>query len=310
VKDLKAKIKCYRNKIKALQRLMSERETDEMLMKQVTKLKNENGHLRDTVTLLRNEMEQLNEQKNFETSSSFLKDFPVKDVSKSEACHLKARMDLLLERLADFNTNIYNFQEERQELQVIQNRVKEMVAHLDGNISDLSGTLRSSLPKSTFLGCNCVFQERQYILEQKLQDMSEELDVVLQERDALISLSNRLRVNLQRKSDCQCQLRCISPEVSHRVDSRSMDYLVHDGVLLDSSELKLCCQQATLNHNDKSQQRTTSMPGKSSERVTQSQKDSLERIQRQKYNIENMKAHSVRNLGVRNWNVQCDGSMA
>lgn len=188
---------------------------------------------------------------------------------------------------------------------MIQNRVKEMVAHLDGNISDLSGALRSSLPKSTFSGCNRVSQERQYILEQKLQDMSEELDVVLQERDALISLSNRLRVNLRRKSDCQCQLRCISPEVSHRVDNRSMDYLVHDGLLLDSSELKLCCQQATLNYNDRSQQRI-SMPGKSSERVTQSQKDSLERIQRQKYNIENIQANSVRNFGVRNWNVQCD----
>jgi ABC-type Fe3+-citrate transport system substrate-binding protein len=113
VKDLRAKIKCYRNKSKELQRLMSERVTDEMLMKQLKQLKNENGHLRGTVTLLRNEMEQLNEQKNYETS--FLKECPLKGVSNSEPCQLKARMDLLLERLADFNTNIYNFQEERQE---------------------------------------------------------------------------------------------------------------------------------------------------------------------------------------------------
>lgn len=190
-------------------------------------------------------------------------------------------------------------------LHVIQNRVKEMVVHLEGNISDLSGKLRSSLPRSSLLGCNCVSHERQHVLEQKLQDMSEELDIVLHERDDLISLSNQLRVYLQRKSDCQCQLRCISPEVPQRDACRSTDFLAHDGLLFDSSELKLCCQQATLNSNDKHQQRT-SMPGKSSERVTQSQKDSLERIQRQNYNSENMKKDSLKNLPVRNWNVQCD----
>lgn len=188
---------------------------------------------------------------------------------------------------------------------MIQNRVKEMVAHLEGNISDLSGTLRSSLPRSSLLGCTCVSQDRQHALEQKIQDMSEELDVVLHERDALISLSNQLRANLQRKSNCQCQLRCISPEVPQRDACRSANFPAHDELFFDSSELKLCCQQATLNNNDKYQQRT-SMPGRSSERVTQSQKDSLERIQRQKYSSENNKIDNLKNLPVRNWNVQCD----
>ena len=93
---------------------MSERASDEMIKKQLNQLKNENYHLRDTVTLLRNEMEQLNEQKTYDTSV-VKEEFPVKRGSTSEACDLKARMDLLLERLTDFTANIYSFREESQE---------------------------------------------------------------------------------------------------------------------------------------------------------------------------------------------------
>jgi hypothetical protein len=87
-----------------------------------------------------------------------------------------------------------------------------MIAHLDSKISELSGTLRSSLHKSTSLECKHDVHERQRSLEQILKEMSEELAVLMQDRDALISLSNRLRVDLQRKTDCQCQLRCSNPE--------------------------------------------------------------------------------------------------
>lgn len=94
--------------------MMSERVSDEVLKKQINQLKNENCHLRDTVTLLRNEMEQLNEQKNYDTSV-VKEECPVKRGSTAETCHLKARMDLLLERLTDFTANIYSFREESQE---------------------------------------------------------------------------------------------------------------------------------------------------------------------------------------------------
>lgn len=179
-----------------------------------------------------------------------------------------------------------------------------MIAHLDSNISDLSGTLRSSLHKSTSLGCNYDVHDRQHSLEQKMKEMSEELAVVLQDRDALISLSNRLRVDLQRKTDCQCQLRCSNPESPQKIDGVLLDFFENDE-LNDYSEIKPYCQQATLN-NDKFYQKTF-MSGKSSERITQSQKESLERIQRSKY-IENLKLNPKKLIKVRNWNVNWDES--
>jgi hypothetical protein len=113
VKDLKSKLKCYQVKTKELKRLMSQKGTDKMLVKELNKLNSENCRLRDTVALLRNEMEHLSEMKRSE--ANYFQEYPVKRASESEPCHLMARMDQLLERLTDFNANIYNFRDESQQ---------------------------------------------------------------------------------------------------------------------------------------------------------------------------------------------------
>jgi len=85
-----------------------------VISKQLEELKNENCRLRETVAMLRKEMEHVNEMKRFETHSGD-QDNTSKTFVEGQAYYLKSQVGLLLERFTDFNITTGHLREENQQ---------------------------------------------------------------------------------------------------------------------------------------------------------------------------------------------------
>lgn len=132
-------------------------------------------------------------------------------------------------------------------------------------------------------------------MEQNLEEVKEELVGVLQDRESLLALSNRLRVDLQRKWNWQPSY----PDDQKKNDGIILEISDNNALIGDCSGIRPLCQPAPL--NIEKWQQNASLAGKSSDRVTQSQKASRERMQRRQW--ENMKYGPNDIATVRNWNL-------
>ena len=178
-----------------------------------------------------------------------------------------------------------------------------MITKLDNNVLDLSAVQRCWLQKTTSsfstVTHSDVAGKQDNYLEQKLEEITEELKAVLLDRDTLLGLSNRLRADLQRALRWH---RCINVARTPEKENELLFESYKDDGKLDWIEMRPSCQSAAL-LNDQLQHKTL-LPAKTSDRTTQSQKKSLERIQKRR-ETENLRQTAKNIAKVRNWNVRC-----